>query len=59
LGGSDLPKLEPHDEVGGQVSDPLGVVGDGGRAGEGEDVGNGSGDQLERMVFVTGCNDKK
>ena len=51
--GSNLRHLEAHDQVSGKICAPLGVVVDGGSSREGEDIRDGSTDELEGVVLIS------
>jgi hypothetical protein len=57
--GSNLLHLEGHDQVSGKVNASLGMVADRGSSGEGENIRDGSTDELEGVVLVTSCKYKK
>ena len=53
--GSNLLQLESHDQVSGEIDSTLGMVANGDCSREGEDIRDGSTDELEGMVLVASC----
>ena len=53
--GSNHLDLKGHDQVIREIDSTFGMVADGGRSREGENMRDGSADELEWVVFVTSC----